>query len=488
MEATANDPGWKRVCGLLALFAIVYGARLWIVDACGSPVPFWDQWDVEWRKLFGPFLRGELSLSHFLQAHNEHRVVLTRLLALGLLQLDGMWDPRLEMVVNAAIAAGSATLMAHLLLLEIGGAWWRPVVSAVALLWALPYGFENTIWGIQSVVYFMVLFSFLALWGLACGPPYSIRWWIGLASAFLACLTMASGFLAGLVVVACRCLAIALNRRTWRTHWLTLLVCLVCAAVSLLLTPHVSKHEVLHAKGLRYFLESLFKHLSWPATRQPVAFLLFQVPLFANARALFREKSPQPARWFLLGLGIWAVLQAGILAYGRGGLGWGPQSRYQDPLAIGFLASFVALLLEWPRINRWIRYGWILFALVGLIQGASHDLRRSLPQQRQHMLEQVRRCQTYVESHDPGVLSASLQFLDIPYPDPEMLRGYLDDPGVRRILLFIPGQEANARWPTQIAKCLLKGSRGILLLGIFGLLASLLPKRGTLKRNQECTS
>ena len=219
MEATASDPGWKRVCGLVALLVIVCGARLWIADVCGSPAPFWDQWDAEGNKLFVPFLRGELSWWHIVKPHNEHRIVLTRLLALGLFQVNRMWDPRLEMVVNALIAAGSATLIAHLLLLEIGVKWWRQVISAVALLWALPYGFENTVWGFQSQVYFLVLFSFLALWGLACGPPYSVRWWVGVASAVLACLTMASGFLAGLVVVAIRCLAIALDRRTWRAHW-----------------------------------------------------------------------------------------------------------------------------------------------------------------------------------------------------------------------------------------------------------------------------
>jgi hypothetical protein len=168
VEASASDPGWKRACGLLALFAIVFGARLWIVNVCGSPLPVWDQWDAEGYGLFKPFLRGELPLSHLFQSHNEHRIVLTRLLALGLFQMNGMWDTRLEMVVNAAIAAGSATLIAHLLLVEIGATWWRPVVSMVALLWALPYGWENTTWGFQSQVYLLVLFSFLALWGSFC--------------------------------------------------------------------------------------------------------------------------------------------------------------------------------------------------------------------------------------------------------------------------------------------------------------------------------
>ena len=164
-------------------------------------MPLWDQWDAEGGGLFAPLLQGHLPLSRLFEPHMEHRIVLTRLLALGLFELDGMWDPRLEMVVNAGIAAGTAAIVAGLLLREIGRRWWRPVACVVAIFWALPYGWENTTWGFQAQFYFLLLFSFLTIWGLCYGRPYTIAWWTGAASAILSCLTMASGFLAPLAVL-----------------------------------------------------------------------------------------------------------------------------------------------------------------------------------------------------------------------------------------------------------------------------------------------
>jgi hypothetical protein len=118
----------------------------------------------------------------------------------------------------------------------------------------------------------------------------------------------------------------------------------------------------------------------------------------------------------------------------------------------------------------------VLFALIGLVQGVSHDFRKSLPQQQQHEAEQLRRCRTYVESRDPAILHHAPDRLDIPYPDADKLGRYLDDPQLQSILLFVPGQEGKAGWPTQIANGLLKGSRVIFALGILGLFATFLPR------------
>jgi hypothetical protein len=471
--AVRTSARWKRVALLVALFAVVFGARLWIVDDIGSSTPFWDQWNAEGMELFKPFLLGKLSWSNLFAPLNEHRIVLTRLLLLGLFRADGMWDPRLEMVVNAMIAAGTATLIAHLVLLEIGEAWLRPIVAAVAFLWVLPYGWESTVMGIQSLMYFLLLFSFTALWGLSHGPPFSTRWWIGLASLVLACLSMASGLLAGLAVAAIRCVAIALDRGTWRTHWLTMVSGLACAAITFLFAPHMRVHDELYAQGPQYFLAFLFKCLSWPALKIPFAFLLLQAPLFFTARNLVREKGRSPARCFLLALAIWGAMQSGALAYSRGDHGGSPSSRHQDALVIDFLASFIALLLEWPHINRWIRYFWVLLAVIGFVQSASHDLRRSLPEVRQSRIEQTRRCRAYVQSEDPAVLRNVSDRLDIPLGNPDKLAHYLDDPQVRSILLFVPGQEGRAGWPTQISNGLLKCSRAIFALGILGLITML---------------
>ena len=448
--AAVPENRWKRAALLVALFTVVYGAKLWIVDYAGSPVPFWDQWGAEGMGLFKPFLLGQLSWQTIVTPLNEHRIILTKLLALGLFRGNGMWDPRLEMVVNATIAAGTATLVAHLILLEIGDACLRPVVSMVALLWVLPYGWENSVMGIQSLLYFLVLFSFAALWGLSYGPPFTTRWWIGFASVALACLTMASGMLAGLAIAAIRGLAIVLDRRTWRTHWLTMILALAFAAVTWLSSRHIPTHDGLNAQGPGYFLEFLSKCLSWPALKIPFAFLLLQAPLFVAVRRLAQENGRSPARWFVLALAIWGGMQSVVLAYARGYRGGFPPSRYQDIFVIGFLAAFVAWLLEWPRINRWIRWCWILLATIGLVQSASHDIRRSLPEVRQSRIEQARRCRVYVETEDPAILRKVSDPLDIPLGDAEKLAACLDDPQLRSILLFVPGQEGRAGWPTQI--------------------------------------
>ena len=487
------------MAALAALFLVVSGARLWIIDSIGSLVPYSDQWAVEGWTLFKPFLLGHLDWSNFFAAHNEHRVLFTRLLAFGLFRANGMWDPRLEMVVNALIVAGTATLIASLALREIGRAWWRLVILMAAVVWSLPYGAQNTTWGFQSCFYFLLLFSFLALWGLSHGAPFTARWWIGLASAALACLDLASGLLAGLAVAAMRSLAIALDRRQWRTHWLTLLAGLACAAMAILLVHQAPGMIMLRAQGPGFFLEYLMKCLSWPSNRH-YAFLLFQAPFAAVAWGLVREKGSGPGRCFILALGIWWALQAGALAYGRAGNGIGILSRYTDILALGFLGSFLALLVEWPPVrfwirccwptpdstsersetfllqaNFWLRFAWAVLAIGGLVHCTDYDRRKTLPQMRRSKIEQVRRCRAYVESGDPAVFRNLSDPLDIPLWKPDMLAKYLDDPQVRSTLLFVPGQEDKGGWPSRISNRLLRNSRALFALGMVGLFAALWP-------------
>ena len=475
---------WRLGCALLALFVLVCGARLWLVDFCGASVPLWDQWDAEGDALFAPLLRGHLPLSQFFAPHCEHRIVLTRLLAVGLFELDGMWDPRLEMVVNVGIAAGTAAIVAGLLLREIGRRWWRPVVCVVAIFWALPYGWENTTWGFQAQFYFLLLFSFLTIWGLCYGRPYTIAWWAGAASAILSCLTMASGFLAPLAVLLVLAAAVVLERKTWRMHLPGFVLCLLCVAVSVSLMVTVSKHADMHAAGLHYFLLSFIKDLSWPAYHTPVAFLVYLFPMFFMARALVWRPSQRPRpRWFLLCLAGWVALQAGAFAYGRGRSGDAAVSRYQDVLAIGPLVSFVALLLESGSMRRRVWYaclaGWFVFMLPELVRNSVFDFRKVLPHQYHCAAEQARRCRAYVETRDLEVLRHTADQFEIPYPHPERLARLLDDPHIRSALLFVPGQEDKAAWPTHLARALLRASRWIFLMGLLGLTAALWPSRAS---------
>lgn len=86
----------------LALFLIVLGAKLWLVQQAGSDLPFRDQWDAE-GNLLVHYCNHQLSIREFFQPHNEHRILWTRLLALSLLALNRQWDARLEMTANAVL-------------------------------------------------------------------------------------------------------------------------------------------------------------------------------------------------------------------------------------------------------------------------------------------------------------------------------------------------------------------------------------------------
>ena len=94
---------WRAAVWLTALFLIVFSAKLQLIRDNPATAPFWDQWDGEARVLFVPYSESNLGWRTMFDLHNEHRVLFTRLLALGLLEANGQWDPRLETVVNAAI-------------------------------------------------------------------------------------------------------------------------------------------------------------------------------------------------------------------------------------------------------------------------------------------------------------------------------------------------------------------------------------------------
>src|SRR6187431_2043111 len=90
----------------IAAAALVLGGHLWMVESAGSPVPVHDQWLAEGEMLYVPLVEGHLTMGAIVHPHAEHRIIPTRLLALGLFKLNHqMWDVRLQMTVNAFLAA-----------------------------------------------------------------------------------------------------------------------------------------------------------------------------------------------------------------------------------------------------------------------------------------------------------------------------------------------------------------------------------------------
>ena len=82
-----------------------------VIQRFGSAVPYWDQWDAEGDLLYKAYINSNLSFATLISSHNEHRVLVTRSFSLGLFELNGGWDPILQMIANAALHVGAIVLL-----------------------------------------------------------------------------------------------------------------------------------------------------------------------------------------------------------------------------------------------------------------------------------------------------------------------------------------------------------------------------------------
>ena len=98
------------------------------------------------------------------QPYNVHRIVPTCLIELALVRLNHQWDGLLEMSANAVIHCASVAAFGWVTASLLGKRSWPLVWLLLALELAVPFAWENAIWGFQSQFYFLLLFSWLAVW------------------------------------------------------------------------------------------------------------------------------------------------------------------------------------------------------------------------------------------------------------------------------------------------------------------------------------
>ena len=334
----------------LALFLIIVGARLWLVSLYGSPVPFMDQWDGEGATLFKPWLEGTLRIGDLFQPHNEHRIVLSRLLALGLLALNGQWDAQLEMVVNALLCGAMAVFLAVALVKLLSPDLRTLIVLVVGLWSALPYGHENTLWAFESSFYFLLFFSLLAIWGLALHPSFSWPWWSGVAGLVLACLSMASGFFAALALLGLSAVKLMTKRRLNRDSVILIVLCCAVVAIAFYFRTIVPGHAAIRANSFSVWTNFFGSCLAWPFCTTSATCLIMYLPVGLLVVRYFKKRpNDLNETWrrqaeAVLAVSAWVILQAAAMAYFRGGNTLPhPVSRYMDILALGALTNLFAI-------------------------------------------------------------------------------------------------------------------------------------------------
>ncbi len=423
----------------IGLFAIILAAKLALIAHCGNSTPYWDQWGAQARNLFIPAMEGNLDAASFFSAHSEHRIFLTRVLNLGLLKLNGLWDPEVEMVTQAFLHAGCIVLLIALCSRPLACPRGRLLLIAFStVLFVIPFGWENTLWGFQSQFYFVLLWALL---GITCcwrHPTLSARWWLGVFFLSLGLVSMAGGLIAPAVACVLPAIRTAQDRRDWRRQLVGLAVLAGLMIAGFLLIEHVPGNDTVKAQNLWQFTIAVLELASWPvkiATFAP----LFQIPLILLIIWTLRTRRPaaDPA-WLVITLGLWGAAQTAATAYARAA---GPgASRYTDNLSVTLVVGLACLLYLCASVTGRFRrplfiLGCVWVAVVGggIIEAASMRLPARIQRKHTESLAQENNVRAFLASGEIGALQNKAR-LDIPYPRIPELARLLSHPALRAIL------------------------------------------------------
>lgn len=426
------------------VFCLVAAAQLWLVAAAGTDIPFHDQWGIEGGWLYPAWREGRLRVVELVQPFNEHRILWTHLLNLGLFAGNGQWDPLVQLVAIAGLRGSCAAGLAWVV-----GAGRTPrarvIIAATVTLAFLPHlAWHSVLWGIESHAYFVFGFSMLALAMLGVADRSRGRTWGGLAAGGAALLAMGPGALVPVALLGLVLLTAVETRRldqaTWRQAW----PALALLGMAWILRAPVAEHARLAAATWSQFFSSAGQVLAWPHFGQPLAALPMNLPLLlvALGRVLRRRRPAQGENFILLAAG-WSLGVGLATAWVRGGsdeLATGIPSRYVDflvllPLANTWCAIQLAreALPRWQASGRLVAGAWGAFLLLGWL-GLSAEVWRGLilPRARDRDAP-VRLMQEFQRTDDNAVFAGQPRLL-VPHPNLDAVRRVLQDPRMRGVL------------------------------------------------------
>jgi hypothetical protein len=431
-----------------ALFLAVVGVRLWMISTYSSSLPIRDQWDYEGATIFKPWLDGTFHVSDLFRPHNEHRMVLARLLGLGLLWINGEWDSRLETVVNTVIC-GFFVVAAAAAMVRIFEPRSRILLMLGLALWlTLPYCQENTLLALGTSYYSLVFFSLIAIWGMGLHRSLSSQWWTGAVSLILACLDMAAGVFAAMALLGLLGLRLLKRRMKWKEAVPPALLLLAVIGAAIYFRTVVPFHEQLKATSLGNWLQVFARCLAWPFCDAPLVCLLMYLPVMLVAAWYLRAPAHPTSvkQWRqaegIIVVSVWVALQAAAIAYTRGGSTiLLPVSRYMEILAFGAVINLLActfLVGQMPsgdrrRATMIASIIWAVAMVGGAIALSYQEQSRLGPGQEPILLPYEQSVRGYIATGDHHYLEGSPR-PTIPYSDAFRLALLLDDPGIRSIL------------------------------------------------------
>jgi hypothetical protein len=332
---------WAAILGALVVVTSIYGGYHYF-----SPIPFWDQWDG-----YIGFFRDlpQLGIKDFWMPHNEHRIVLARVIFWIDIVAFGGWNILPIVLIYASISAMCLIFFREF----VRGAAEKPSLMMVAgliagmlFLWCQN---ENLKWGFQ------VQFLAVYLFAIAAFAQYSrANNNRDLACALLLCvlstLSMANG-VASFFVMAIQGVLLRRNRKE---------ICITLFAGFLAAIIYFYKSKIepipisveaarMHFAGLKFFLAFMgnpFFFVKGNLLLCAVAGIAVTVTSAICVAPLYIGRRITPYRGFLIACFGMIVASALGATHGRwmAGLWYSVLSRYTTPTLIGYLALILLLI------------------------------------------------------------------------------------------------------------------------------------------------
>lgn len=168
---------------------------LLILFRYGVNVPFWDQWEFVtiWQKSNS----GTLGFADFWVQHNEHRILLPRLL-MFISGLATNWNVKFELYISYIISLGSFLLIIKLLQNSVVLVKNKGVILLVSISFLffslIQYG--NWLWGWQIQWFLSVFGMLLVIWSLYRHKVDNIHFLLAIIGGFIATYSLGNGLLA----------------------------------------------------------------------------------------------------------------------------------------------------------------------------------------------------------------------------------------------------------------------------------------------------
>ncbi|HEY0003460.1 MAG TPA: hypothetical protein VGB17_01525 [Pyrinomonadaceae bacterium] len=383
---------WILKLPLLAFISLFF-FHFYMVVKHSVNVPFWDEWDL----LHADGLPAGLHPRWLFSFHNEHRIVLTRLVHWLSFQLLGL-NLRIQIIFNFAIF-GLVLLLIVRFARRTGAPAPMWVLFSFLIFLLSANNHENHLWAFQSSYHFFVLFFLMAAYFLFREEQRRTSLLAGTVSAILSAYSLGGGEASALVLLALFCIfkleRLFSSAEPRRRELVQLLLVAVPLTLALAfwftgfqkapqIPPLTWPHTILFWRFLATLVSLAFGFDYVKGDRDALCLLFVLAPV---AGEIWKRRGRLPASsWAVFAVMLGTLGSLGSISVGRAGFGLveGRFARYFEAgmLLVPFsVLAWSIFLREWPRlkiaalISLWLlcmvgfRDNWRQFRAYELIAG-----------------------------------------------------------------------------------------------------------------------